>query len=174
MSESECFSCGALVPDTEGPVHRYMDSSPGCWAIYGQVLAREYSDASYFRNHRLTVDAYALQHPGEPSPQTIQSIALHLGSLHLVFDCGSEPGEATALLQELSRHKTKFCWLEPPSNLGSVSVLDVWTTKGATAHLAAVRTWATATWSAWEQHHAQVQAWVRPCALKRVSKGTGL
>ncbi|MCP5049599.1 MAG: hypothetical protein GY940_20685 [bacterium] len=54
-----CFSCGAPVPEIEGPVHRYMDSSPGCWKIFGEVLAREYSNAAYARYHRLTVDAYA-------------------------------------------------------------------------------------------------------------------
>ncbi len=37
-----CFSCGALVPDIDGPVHRIVDSSAGCWAIFGEVLAREY------------------------------------------------------------------------------------------------------------------------------------
>ena len=64
-----CFSCGAQVPDVEGPTHRYMLSSPGCWAVFGEVLAREYSNALYMKNHRLTVDAYAVQHPGKPSRQ---------------------------------------------------------------------------------------------------------
>lgn len=54
---SKCFSCGAMVEDIDGPVHRYMASSPGCWAAYGIVLAREYSDVMFARNHRLTVDA---------------------------------------------------------------------------------------------------------------------
>lgn len=40
----KCFSCGGLYPNVDGPVHKYMDSSPGCWAIYGEVLAKEYSD----------------------------------------------------------------------------------------------------------------------------------
>lgn len=80
-TETKCFSCGALVKDIDGPVHRYMDSSPGCWATFGEVLAREYSAVNYGLNHRLTVDAYALQHPGKHSPQSIQSIAVHLVSL---------------------------------------------------------------------------------------------
>ncbi len=73
-----CFSCGALAPDIDGPVHRYMDSSPGCWALFGEVLAREYSDYNYASHHRLTVDAYAVQHPGKPSPPSIGSVAVHL------------------------------------------------------------------------------------------------
>ena len=32
-----------------------MESSPACWAAYGEVLAREYSDPAYFQVHRLSV-----------------------------------------------------------------------------------------------------------------------
>lgn len=73
-----CFSCGALVPKTEGPTHDYMLSLPGCWAVYGEVLAREYERPSYMVNHRLTVDAYAVQHPGEPTRAATRSVWLHL------------------------------------------------------------------------------------------------
>ncbi|HLW73652.1 MAG TPA: DUF5946 family protein, partial [Gammaproteobacteria bacterium] len=75
---SRCLGCGAEFPDRDGPTHRYMESSPACWAAYGEVLEREYSDPGYYRVHRLSVDAYAVQHPGRPSPQTIQSVNLHL------------------------------------------------------------------------------------------------
>lgn len=36
-----CVGCGGLFPEMDGPTHRYMESSPGCWAAYGEVLARE-------------------------------------------------------------------------------------------------------------------------------------
>ena len=163
MKQLECFSCGALAPDIEGSVHRYMDSSPGCWALYGEVLAREYSDVSLFQNHRLTVDAYALQHPGSPSPQSIQSIAVHLCSLFLVFERGSALDTATAKMKRLSMHKSEFSWLEPQVGLGAVSVQDVWVTEGVSAHLDVVKRWAATTWAAWEQHHAQVHSWVKLC-----------
>ncbi len=68
-----CVGCGALVLDIEGPTHRYLGVLPGCWALYGEVLKREYSDHREWLVHRLTVDAYAVQHQGESSPQTIQS-----------------------------------------------------------------------------------------------------
>ena len=72
-----------------------MESSPGCWAAFGEVLALEYSEASYARAHRLSVDAYAVQHPGRPSPQSVQSVALHLISLCLILEQGLDFGEAT-------------------------------------------------------------------------------
>lgn len=77
-----CVGCGALVPEIEGPTHRYLGAPPGCWAVYGEVLEKEYGDCSrYALNHRLTVDA--AQHPGVPSPQSIQSVAVHLIRLYL-------------------------------------------------------------------------------------------
>ena len=44
LERESCFSCGAEVPKSDGPVHKYIDSSPGCWAAFGEVLARECSD----------------------------------------------------------------------------------------------------------------------------------
>lgn len=50
MAGVACIGCGAMFADQEGPTHRYMESSPGCWAVYGEVVAREYSDLSYDRS----------------------------------------------------------------------------------------------------------------------------
>ena len=33
-----CIGCGGLVPDIDGPSHRYMLASPGCWAAYTGLL----------------------------------------------------------------------------------------------------------------------------------------
>jgi len=57
-----CEGCGISLADSEGPIHSYMLSSPACWKLYTEVLAREYSDEIYWKVHRLTVDAYAIQH----------------------------------------------------------------------------------------------------------------
>ena len=35
-----CPGCGASVPDVDCPVHAYIRSAPGCWQLYGEVLAR--------------------------------------------------------------------------------------------------------------------------------------
>lgn len=85
MDVERCPGCGVELPAFAGPVHRYMESSPSCWVAYGEVLARECSDPALMAAHRLTVDAYAVQHPGRPSPQSIQSVALHLISLCVVL-----------------------------------------------------------------------------------------
>lgn len=154
-----CFACGAMAPDVEGPTHRYMASSPGCWAIYGEVLAREYSNALYAKNHRLTVDAYAVQHPGQPSRQAIRSVCLHLSALCAVHEHWMPPHEATALLQRLA-DRNDYVWLEPPASLGDLTVADVHAAATPQEHLRRVEEWASSAWSAWSPHHETVRTWV--------------
>ena len=94
-----CVGCGALVPDVAGPTHPYIGASRGCWAIYGEVLAKEYGEYGYPPVHGLTVDAYAAQHPGTPSRQAIQSVAVHLIALYLVLERGYGFARATEALR---------------------------------------------------------------------------
>ena len=87
MSE-RCFACGGVfAPAPDGAVHDYMLSTPGCWAAFGEVLNREYCDPALFAlSHRLSVDAFAIQHPGRiDDRRAVQSLWLHATSLWLVF-----------------------------------------------------------------------------------------
>ena len=54
-SDDICAACGASVEQGKG----------GCLKLFEEILAREFSDYRYGRIHRLTVDAYSLQHPDE-------------------------------------------------------------------------------------------------------------
>ncbi|BAU43276.1 hypothetical protein O77CONTIG1_03104 [Leptolyngbya sp. O-77] len=157
---SPCLGCSAMVPFSSGATHEYLLASPGCWAMYGDVLAREYSDAAYASVHRLTVDAYAVQHPGVPSPQSIQSVALHLISLCLVLECGFDMDQATRAMRQHTHRKSDFVWLTPPSHLGDKTVLEVWQAQDAATHIQAVWDWARSAWSAWESHHQQIRQWI--------------
>ena len=155
-----CIGCGALVPEVAGPTHRYMESSPGCWAIYGEVLAREYSNPAYGVVHRLTVDAYAVQHPGKPSPQTIQSLAIHLQRLCLILERGYTDAAAGKAMPLLAQHKNAFHWMDPPAPLGDKTVLHAWNAQDPEAYSNAIREWARSAWQAWSAHHEQVRRWL--------------
>lgn len=137
-----------------------MESAPGCWSLYGEVLVREYTDATYAAHHRLTVDAYAIQHPGQRSPQSIQSVAVHLVSLCLIFELGVAPARATLAIQRVSKAKSQFVWLSPPDTMGQVTVASVHAARSATQHLELVRTWAESAWHAWAGHHRTVRQWL--------------
>ena len=154
-----CPGCGVLLPDKEGPTHRYMESSPACWEAFGEVLAREYSDSAYFEVHRLTVDAYAVQHPGQSSPQAINSVAHHLIRLYYLVERGLDPRRANDLMLHTVNLKQNYFWLEPPESLGEVTVVDVQAAETVEAHKRAVRDWAVAVWKAWEPHHETIRKW---------------
>jgi hypothetical protein len=136
-----------------------MTSSPGCWAAWGEVLAREYSDATLFEIHRLTVDAYAAQHPGTPSPPAIKSVGVHLIRLYLLLECGLEMQRANDAMLLISARKAGFLWLTPPHHLGDITVADVQPATDATQHKQRVREWAASVWQAWSPHHETIRRW---------------
>jgi len=160
MNLVACVGCGGLFPDVEGSTHRYMESSPGCWLMYGEVLAREYSDPAYGEVNRLSVDAYAVQHPGQPSPQSIQSVALHLIRLCLLLERGLEIERANEAMIKAVEARSKFIWLTPPTKRGILTVADVHRAGNAQEHLRLVREWAESAWTAWSPHYAQIRAWL--------------
>lgn len=160
MIMSTCPGCGGLFEDIEGPTHRYLESSPGCWAAFGEVLVKEYSDAAYYSIHRLTVDTYAVQHPGHPSAQSIQSVAVHLISLCLVLEQGVDVQRATQAMQAATKDKGRFVWLTPPASLGAITVADVRAATNLKEHRKQVQAWSTSAWAAWSPHHATIRGWV--------------
>ena len=156
-----CVGCGALVPDSDGQTHRYIGASPGCWGIYGKVLEREYADYPRFAPvHRLTVDAYAAQHPGTPSPQAVGSVGVHLIRLHLQLERDLPHDHANAAMLHISsRLKKDFVWLVPPPRLGDLTVLHVHGARDTDDHVKRVREWARSVWEAWSPHHETVRLW---------------
>jgi hypothetical protein len=156
-----CYGCGALVRDLPGLPHPYIGAVAGCWEVYGEILAREYGDYGYpVRPHRLTVDTYAVQHPGTPGRQSIQSVNGHLVSLYLVLERGMEGAQATAALARVLRHADQFTWLAPPTPNGRLTVLDVVRAADAAEHAALVEQWAREVWAAWAPHHPTIRGYV--------------
>jgi hypothetical protein len=160
----KCWGCGALVEDRPGPApaHKYLGASPGCWAIYGEILAKEYGEYRYPQpTHRLTVDAYAVQHPGNPERRSIQSVNGHLVGLYLVLERSMNAPDATGALGTILVHAGKFTWLEPPVPNGRLTVLDVVGANALEEHARRVELWARDVWSVWAPHHAAVRELVR-------------
>ncbi len=163
MPNEVCTGCGAVFPQMDGPTHPYMMSSPRCWAYYGEVLAREYSNLAYYAVHRLTVDAYALQHPGTPSPQALRSVALHGITLCAIFEHNVPLSDAGRVIQGAARDKSVYRWLPPPTSMGALTIADVWTARDAQEHGHLVWAWAKSAWHAWADHHPTFQRWLAAC-----------
>ena len=152
-----CPGCGAHFPPRDGPVHEYMES---CWHADGIVLAREYQSAALLPIHRLSVDTYAVQHPGGDSRQAIQSVGVHLARLCLFLERGLTAEAANAAMLRVGKTKGGMFKLARPASLGTITVADVLAAEGETAHADAVRRWARCAWDAWEAHHGTVRKWV--------------
>jgi hypothetical protein len=165
-----CIGCGASVPDIDYPVshqERYPEArSPGCWKIFCEdILVREYSEWNYPSIHRLTVDSYAAQHPGRETPQTTQSVIVHLTALNLVLNRDFSFEMATEKMGQLiEEYKDDFSWLEPPENRGDITVIDVAGAHDLEEHTELVRDWARSVWEAWEQHHSTLEQWTQRAA----------
>ena len=152
-----CYGCGALVDDAPGIPHKYLGTVWGCWEVFGQVLAREYSAGALDTTHRLTVDAYSVQHPGTLGRQTIQSLNVHLVSLHLILERGATASEALLGIRRTLKASSQFVWIEPPVPNGTMTVLDVAPAGDMDDHKRLVDLWARDVWQAWSGHHDHVR-----------------
>lgn len=156
---SACPGCGVDLPARPGPTHRYLESTPACWEKFGELLAREFGDPTYWPPHPLTVDAYAAQHPGVQGSQTTHSAAFHLVGLCLVVERGVDLLYAARMRRRAEGFPETLPWLEPPVPLGPITVLDVLRATTGEEHARRVREWAGSVWEAWSVHHETVRAW---------------
>ncbi|MFQ6547096.1 DUF5946 family protein [Aestuariibius sp. 2305UL40-4] len=155
----KCVGCGAILPHIDGPTHRYMLSSPACFAQYNRLLAAEYSDLTLMEIHRLTVDAFALQHPGDGvSRQAIQSVGLHLARLGMQLNKLRSPREANDIMLSLGRHKAGLIPLRPPPWF-RMTVSDIARFAGTSDHPNQVRNWASSTREDWAEYHDYIIGW---------------
>ena len=166
MTEYEsCPGCGATLPKVNGPTHRYIGASPACWAIYTALSNAGEPPIAPTPARALIVDAYAAQHPGTPSPQAIQSVAVHLLVLYGVLMRGVDPGTALwirrrALRKRNGRKHDRFPWLTPPSFAGSLTVADIARAPTPPARAELSGSYVEAVWTRWsESHAATVAAW---------------
>lgn len=159
---SPCPGCGGLFRAYDGPVHRYMTGSPACWNEYGRLLAMEYSSAVLMWVHRLSVDAYAVQHPGDNSRQAIQSVGIHLARLMVQLDGDGDPSlspeKTNAVMVGFTKHKASLVHLERPARF-SITMADMTAHVGTPDHAPKVIEWARAALADWSAHHDYIRDW---------------
>lgn len=154
-----CVGCGGRVPAIDGPVHRYMTAAPGCWRAYTELLGGGSLPPS--RAAGLSVDAYAVTHPGVPGPQSTQSVWVHLVTLCFVLERGWSAEQASRLRRVTADAFAGWPWLERPEHMGDVTAIDVSTAVAAgngTAATELTARWVDGAWAAWARHHDAVRA----------------
>jgi hypothetical protein len=152
-----CPGCGLAYAPSDGPTHPYIGASAGCWARYGELLALEYGDAAMMRWHRLTVDAYAAQHPGVAERRSAQSVHVHLAGLYLVLERKADPASAARAMQRMADGRI-HSWLEPPPLATEIGLPEAIAAAGTPDYGERVRAWAEAVWQAWTPHHRLIRA----------------
>ena len=155
-----CPGCRLEQPPGGLSYDRKFNASAECWALFEQLLAKEFQSAVLFaRAHQLSVDAYAVQHAGGAQPD--KSVDIHLAGLCLVFEDGLAPVSVPPMLQRIAGAVDTWPHLAPPSHrTGALTVRSVVLAPDPDAHVLMVRAWASEVWETWRPHHAAVRALV--------------
>jgi hypothetical protein len=141
-SADVCEDCGAAV----------SEGRAGCLRVFEEVIAREFSDYRYGRTHRLTVDAYALQHP-DKYMRSGKSFAAHLTGMWAALE-GEDASDLNRVAQKwLSANPRIDKPARLPERRGGLTIAYVRDAADADEHLKRVREWAQAVWAAWSEHH---------------------
>ena len=159
-----CPNCRALLPSHDGPTHRYIGASAACWALYSALNVGD-PPVAPTPYGALLVDAYAAQHYGIPSPQAIQSVAVHLLALYGVLEAGQPVEQAIWLrTRPLRDGKTakhsRFHWLTPPDFTGSLTVADIVRAATPAERAGRMQRYVKSVWEIWAaQQRATVAQW---------------
>jgi hypothetical protein len=158
---STCPGCGLRLPVHGGPTHAYVGASPACWLLYGQLSTLSWGPRDGPQLERLVADAYGAQHPGRRQVRAVQSVAVHLMGLCLVFEQGTR---ARQIVRERdgkrARRTIDLHWLEPPRPNGTLTVCGPLDAVGRDEYVASVEAWARDVWAAWTPHHDTVRCWL--------------
>ncbi|MFC1556335.1 DUF5946 family protein [candidate division KSB1 bacterium] len=149
VTELRCPECGAVIPEDK----------ESCRDMFDEILAREFSDPGYGQVLRLTLDAYALQHPGSYM-NSFSSHAAHLTGLCIAFEYNGGL-ERENLLKKWYDRKPNFLKVSKPSDLGKLTIADILDADTPEEHSARVREWAQDAWNAWSEHHDTVRFWIK-------------
>jgi hypothetical protein len=162
MNETEiCPGCRAVLPHNDGPTHRYIGASPACWALYSALNYD--TPLAPTANNALIVDAYAAQHPGVPSDQSINSVAVHLITLYGILERGEPVEKALWMRQQAVSERNgpkrgRFHWLTPPDFRGSITIAEIVSQPTPEQRTALAVQYVMNIWQLWSQEYLSVVA----------------
>lgn len=147
---SSCAECGAKIADGDRT----------CQQLFEEVIAREFSDYTYAKVHRLTVDVYALQHP-DKYMKSAKSFAAHLTGIYAALDLDSK-ASTDQIIQQWLNKPVKFMRPEPPppGRRGQLTISSIHEARNGEEHRDRVNEWAESTWSAWQNYEHLAKSWI--------------
>jgi len=141
-----------------------LEGFGSCRAMFNAVLEREYSNPAFGEAHLYTVDAFCLQHSAQCGPR---SNAFHLMRLCWLLEHGGNPSirqvraGGRAFYNAREQDYRDFPFLEPPANVGALTVASVLEAQNAEDHSEHAKSWGQSAWAAWNHHHAWAREQVR-------------
>lgn len=152
-----CPGCLAHLPAIGGPTHRYIGASGACWDLFAGLSNGGEPPLAPGPLNGLLVDAYAVQHPGVPSDQSIQSVAVHLLALYGILDKELSPELALTIRLKAVNERTpkhgRFHWLIPPDFSGSITVADIAAQPTPAARTELLQRYIQEVWARWAALH---------------------
>ena len=158
-ASAACPGCGGVFLPDDGPTHPYLESSPGCWRVFGELGAADFSSVERMAFHQMNVDAYAAQHPGAGDRRQVQSVGLHLMTLCLFVDHDVDPAHGPKLHKRMI-DRPEFHALTR-TGPGELTVAHVPTDGPVEDARRASYEWGAAVWTSYEPSHGTVQEWLR-------------
>ncbi len=147
---ARCLGCGLLV----------RGGTSGCQAMMDELLARDFSDVTYFRYHRMFVDIYCLQHPDRYCISA-KSLAAHLTGLCWFIDNDGSRAVGSESLRRWLNGTPPMEKPEIPSFRGERTIADVRDAPDSEAYGQAVELWARSTWKAYSILHSLARQWIQ-------------
>ncbi len=162
-----CPDCGVelLKQEQDSLSRQYVGASPSCWMLFSNLVNADEPPLPPARLNSLIVDAYLAQHHGTPSPQAIQSVAVHLLVLYGVLNQGLEPERALWIRQRALREMvipkhSRFHWLTPPDFAGCLTIANIVQAATPDARANKAREFIEQVWSLWADNHlATLSQW---------------
>jgi hypothetical protein len=138
-----------------------VGGAQGCNELFQEVVGREFTRPELFQVHRLTVDAYSLQHPDQYM-RSAKSAAAHLIGMCWAMEGRHDPSVSIAVSRFLdgAPRITRPNRLPPPGERGTMTIVDIFLAPDSAEHIRRVGEWARGAWEAWSDHHVLARTWL--------------
>ena len=143
-----------------------------------ELLARDFSDVTYFRYHRMFVDIYCLPHPDRYC-LSAKSLAAHLTGLCWFIDNDGSRAVGSESLRRWLNGTPPMEKPEIPSFRGERTIADVRDAPDSEAYGQAVELWARSTWKAYSTLHSLARQWIQQAfagqgrSRRKMERGAG-
>lgn len=150
IKSAKCEGCGLEM----------QGGADACHLIYENLLARDFSNPTFFRFHRLLVDIYCLQHPDRYCVSA-KSLVAHLAGLAYLLESKSREGVGSNALKKWLDGAISIEKPHIPAFRGKLTIADVQHINDPVEYERALNLWAQSTWQAYSSLHAMAKGWLQ-------------